>query len=67
VDAQNKSREKTDAHRHSSKLGRLKAEMLSIVPGEGTWWSTSCCYWLALPLERLTAKETLNALFAFFH
>ena len=43
VDAQNKLRESTDAHRHSSKLWRLDAEMLSVVSREGAWQCHSHC------------------------
>ena len=37
MDAQNNSRESTGAPRHSSKLGRLEAEMLRVLPGDGAW------------------------------
>ena len=49
-DAQNKWRQCTDAHRHSSKLWRLDAEMLSVVPREGTWQWRSPCWGCVLPL-----------------
>ena len=34
MDAQNKLRQSTDAHRHSTKLWWLGAETLSVVPGK---------------------------------
>lgn len=37
MDAQNKLRGSTDAHQYSSKLRSPGAEMLSVVPWEGTW------------------------------
>lgn len=49
----------TDAHRHSSQLWRLDAELPSVVPRGGAWWSH--CH----PLYRLSAKQTLSAIVAF--
>lgn len=37
MDAQNKSRRSTDAHKHGANLWRLGAEVLSVVLGEGAW------------------------------
>ena len=37
MDAQNKTRQSTDAHRHSSEQWWLDAELLSVAPREGVW------------------------------
>ena len=42
---------KQGAHRHSSKLWQLDAEMVSAVPGEGAWQGRSCCLVCLLTLE----------------
>lgn len=39
----NKWRQSTDAHRHSSELGRTDAGMLGVVSREGAWWRHSLC------------------------
>ena len=43
MDEQNKWRQSTDAHRHSSQLCGLGGEMLRVVPGEGAWRGHSHC------------------------
>ena len=37
TDAQNKTRQSIDAHRHSSEQWWLDAELLSVAPREGVW------------------------------
>lgn len=49
--------------RHSSKLLHLDAEILNVAPRERAWWCYSCSLsrW-QLPLQWLTAQQTLNAI-----
>lgn len=56
MDAQKKSRESTDAHRHRSKLWWLDAEMLSVLPGERVWWHRS----FQVPAAPITAHCKTN-------
>ena len=51
----NKWRKSKDAHRHSSKPGRLDAEMMNVSPWEWGWWCRSS-YWGCAACHKANAE-----------
>ena len=65
TEAENKSRESTDAHRHSSKIWQLDGEMLGVVPWEGAG-PGHCTAGVLTASVRVHCRMTLECSFAFW-